>query len=103
MKVCLARALIHRPGNVVLDEPTNGLDVMTTRKVRELMFELKQRNITILFSSHLMHEVARLCDEIIIITSGKVVAQGTTAEIRSIAGEDDLEDAFVRLSEGDGP
>jgi len=103
MKVCLARALIHRPGNVVLDEPTNGLDVMTTRKVRELMLELKQRNITILFSSHLMHEVARLCDEIIIITSGKVVAQGTTSEIRSIAGEDNLEDAFVRLSEGDGP
>ena len=101
MKVCLARALIHRPGNVVLDEPTNGLDVMTTRKVRELMLELKMRDITVLFSSHLMHEVARLCDEIIIIAAGTVVAEGTTAEIRSIAGEDNLEDAFVRLSEGE--
>ena len=65
------------------------------------MLELKARDITVLFSSHLMHEVARLCDEIIIIAAGTVVAEGTTAEIRDIAGEDNLEDAFVRLSEGE--
>lgn len=99
MKVCLARALIHDPPNVLLDEPTNGLDVMTTRKVRELIEELKRRDITVLFSSHLMHEVSRLCDHIIIISEGTVVAEGTTEDIRTVAGEENLEDAFVKLVE----
>ena len=76
MKVCLARALIHSPDNIVLDEPTNGLDVMTTRKVRELINELRQLGLCVLFSSHIMHEVSRLCDEIVIIAEGQVVAQG---------------------------
>jgi sodium transport system ATP-binding protein len=99
MKVCLARALIHNPPNVLLDEPTNGLDVMTTRKVREMISELKNQNVTLLFSSHLMHEVARLCDHIVIISQGLVVANGSTDEIREIAKEDNLEDAFVKLVE----
>ncbi len=99
MKVCLARALIHSPDNIVLDEPTNGLDVMTTRKVRELINELKQLGLCVLFSSHIMHEVSRLCDEIVIIAEGQVVAQGVPDAIRESAGEDNLEDAFVILSE----
>jgi len=99
MKVCLARALIHDPPNVLLDEPTNGLDVMTTRKVREMIQELRKRDINVLFSSHLMHEVARLCDHIVIISAGQVVAHGTTEQISEAAGEDNLEEAFVKLVE----
>jgi sodium transport system ATP-binding protein len=83
----------------MLDEPTNGLDVMTTRTVRELIAELSTQQITVLFSSHLMHEVARLCDHIVIVSEGQVVAAGTTDEIRAAAGEQDLEDAFVKLVE----
>ena len=99
MKVCLARSLIHDPANVLLDEPTNGLDVMTTRTVREIISELKSRNVAVLFSSHLMHEVSRLCDHIIIVSEGSIVASGTTDEIRAAAGEDNLEEAFVKLVE----
>jgi len=99
MKVCLARSLVHNPSNILLDEPTNGLDVMTTRTVRELITTLRNDGKTVLFSSHLMHEVARLCDHIVIISNGLVVANGTTDEIRQIAGEDNLEDAFVKLVE----
>ncbi|MBT6791830.1 MAG: ATP-binding cassette domain-containing protein [Gammaproteobacteria bacterium] len=99
MKVCLARALIHNPRHVVLDEPTNGLDVMTTRKVRELIAELKTLGLCVLFSSHLMYEVAKLCDDIVIIAEGRVVAVGSPEEIRAAAGVDNLEDAFVLLSE----
>jgi len=99
MKVCLARALVHEPPNVLLDEPTNGLDVMTTRTVRDMIGELRRQNITVLFSSHLMHEVARLCDHIVIISEGIVVAHGTTDEIRTAAQEENLEDAFVKLVE----
>ena len=99
MKVCLARSLIHDPANVLLDEPTNGLDVMTTRTVREIISELKSRNKAVLFSSHLMHEVSRLCDHIIIVSEGSIVASGTTDEIRAAAGEDNLEEAFVKLVE----
>jgi sodium transport system ATP-binding protein len=100
MKVCLARSLIHDPPNVLLDEPTNGLDVMTTRTVREIISELKQRDIAVLFSSHLMHEVSRLCDHIIIVSEGSIVARGSNDEIRAVAQEDNLEDAFVKLVEG---
>ena len=100
MKVCLARAMVHEPQNILLDEPTNGLDVMTTRTVREIIIELKTRGVTVLFSSHLMHEVNRLCDHIVIISSGKVVSSGTADEIRAAAGDDNLEEAFVKLVEG---
>lgn len=98
-KVCLAKCLVHDPPNVLLDEPTNGLDVMTTRIVRNLIGELRGLGITVLFSSHLMHEVARLCDHIVIISMGKLVVEGTTDRIRDVANESDLEDAFVKLSE----
>jgi sodium transport system ATP-binding protein len=98
-KVCMAQCLVHNPANVILDEPTNGLDVMTTRVVRDVVRELKGMGITVLFSSHLMHEVARLCDKIVIVSMGEVVADGSTDMIRSLAGEEDLEDAFVKLVE----
>jgi len=99
MKVCLARALVHNPPNLILDEPTNGLDVMTTRTVRDLIAELRGENVTVLFSSHMMYEVSKLCDHIVIISEGIVVANGTTDEIRAAAGEENLEDAFVKLVE----
>ena len=98
-KVCLARALIHDPPNVLLDEPTNGLDVMTTKSVRDLISELKNRNICVTFSSHMMHEVARLCDHIVIISEGTVVTAGSAEEIRGTAKEDNLEEAFIKLVE----
>lgn len=98
-KVCLARALIHEPRNVLLDEPTNGLDVMTARTVRELIQELKLQGVSVLFSSHVMHEVSRLCDQIVIISEGTVVARGTTDEIREKSGEENLEEAFIKLVE----
>jgi|TARA_Y100000310_G_scaffold345323_1_gene463782 sodium transport system ATP-binding protein len=100
MKVCLARAMVHQPSNVLLDEPTSGLDVMSTRTVRELIDKLRQENKMVLFSSHLMHEVSSLCDQIVIISSGKVVAKGTPDQIREISGQQDLEEAFVTLTEG---
>ena len=99
MKVCLARALVHQPSNVLLDEPTNGLDVMSTRTVREMINTLKHENKAVLFSSHVMHEVSTLCDRIVVVSSGRVVAQGTPDEIRHKTGKSDLEEAFVALTE----
>ena len=86
---------------MILDEPTNGLDVMTTRALRELVKRLKAEGRTVMFSSHIMQEVAALCDEIIIISKGRVTAQGTTSELLSMSGKDNLEDAFVALAEID--
>lgn len=97
-RVLLARALVHEPGNVLLDEPTNGLDVMSTRRMRELIRELRARGCAVLFSSHIMQEVSLLCDRIVIIAAGRVVAAGPPDTIRETAGCDDLEDAFVRLT-----
>ncbi len=99
MKVAIARALIHEPSNVILDEPTNGLDVMSTRASRELVKRLKAEGRTVLFSSHVMQEVAALCDEIVIISRGRVTAQGTRDELLAQSGKNNLEDAFVALSE----
>jgi sodium transport system ATP-binding protein len=95
-KVALARALVHKPRNLLLDEPTNGLDVMATRALRELILRLKGEGICVLFSSHIMQEVAALCDEIVIIGGGRVVAAGTPDELRRRTGEQGLEDAFVK-------
>lgn len=95
-KVALARALVHQPPNVVLDEPTNGLDVMATRALREVIRRLRDDGHCVLFSSHIMQEVAALCDNIIIIAHGRVVAQGSPEEIREQTGESDLEEAFVK-------
>jgi len=94
-KVALARALVHDPHNVVLDEPTNGLDVMATRSLRDIIRGLKAAGRCVLFSSHIMQEVAALCDDIVIIAAGQVAIRGTADEIRAQTGADDLEDAFV--------
>jgi sodium transport system ATP-binding protein len=96
-KTAIARALVHDPKNVILDEPTNGLDVMTTRGLRSFLKELRGEGRCVIFSSHIMQEVAALCDRIVIIASGRVTAQGTPDELRAQAGEDNLEDAFVKL------
>ena len=95
-KVSLARALVHGPRNVILDEPSNGLDVMATRALRELIRDLRRAGKCVLFSSHVMQEVAALCDEIVIISSGKVAVHDTPDGIRNVTGKDDLEEAFVK-------
>lgn len=97
VKTALARALVHRPRNVLLDEPTNGLDVMAVRALRRLLRQLRDRGHCILLSSHVMQEVAALCDTVIVIAHGKVAAQGTPEELRQQARAQSLEEAFVRL------
>jgi sodium transport system ATP-binding protein len=97
MKVGLARALVHGPGNFVLDEPTRGLDVMSTRNLRALLRELREEGRCILFSSHVMQEVAMLCDRVVIIRDGQLCAQGSPEELCERAGESQLEEAFLKL------
>jgi sodium transport system ATP-binding protein len=96
-KVALARALVHDPQNVILDEPTNGLDVMSTRTVRQVVRTLRDKGRCILFSSHVMQEVSVLCDRIVVMASGKVIAQGSSEDLLVLAGKKTLEDAFVHL------
>ena len=96
-KTAIARALVHDPKNVILDEPTNGLDVMTTRGLREFLKQLRAEGRCVIFSSHIMQEVAALCDRIVIIAKGQVVAEGSADELREQTGEDNLEDAFVKV------
>jgi sodium transport system ATP-binding protein len=96
-KTAIARALVHDPKNVILDEPTNGLDVMTTRGLRDFLRQLRAEGRCVIFSSHIMQEVAALCDRIVVIAHGKVMAQGSPDELRAQTGESNLEDAFVRL------
>ena len=95
-KVALARALVHDPQNIILDEPTNGLDVMATRSLRELILKLKAAGRCVLFSSHVMQEVSALCDDIVIIANGRVAINDSADGIRTRTGCDNLEDAFVR-------
>ena len=97
VKTAIARALVHGPKNVLLDEPTNGLDVMATRNLREFLRGLKATGRCVLLSTHLMQEVAALCDRIVIIAHGRVVADGTAEELRALAGEPHLEDAFMKI------
>ena len=97
VKTAIARALIHDPKNVILDEPTNGLDVMATRAMRQFLLHLKSENRCVLFSSHIMQEVAALCDRIVVIAKGKVVADESPDALRAQTGEANLEDAFVKL------
>ena len=97
IKVALARALVHGPGNVVLDEPTNGLDVMAIRSLREMLLALKQQGCCVLFSSHVMQEVAALCDRVVIIGHGRVLADETVQAIRERSGSATLEEAFLRV------
>ena len=97
VKTALARALVHRPQNVLLDEPTNGLDVMAVRTLRRLLGRLRDEGHCVLFSSHVMQEVGALCDAVVVIAHGTVVASGTPEELRERTGAGNLEDAFVRL------
>ncbi len=97
VKTAIARALVHDPRNVILDEPTNGLDVMATRGLRAFMRKLRAEGRCVLFSSHIMQEVALLCDRIVVIAAGRVVADETPDALRQQTGEANLEDAFVKL------
>jgi len=97
MKVAIARALVHDPATIMLDEPTSGLDVMSIRGLREQLFALRAAGKCILLSTHVMQEVALLCDRIVILGHGRVQAVGTGAELLARTGEASLEDAFVRL------
>lgn len=97
-KTAIARALVHDPRNVILDEPTNGLDVMTTRGLRGFLKQLRDEGRCVIFSSHIMQEVAALCDRIVVIAHGEVKAIGTPDELRTLTGEDDLENVFVQLA-----
>ena len=96
-KTAIARALVHDPRNVILDEPTNGLDVMTTRAMRDFLRGLRDEGRCVIFSSHIMQEVAALCDRIVIVAKGQVVAAGSADQLREQTGEDNLEDAFVKV------
>jgi len=96
-KVALCRALVHDPKNVVLDEPTNGLDVMSTRAVRTLIRKLREQDRCVVFSSHVMQEVAALCDRIVVVARGRVVEEGTAAELLARSGKESLEEAFVSI------
>lgn len=98
MKVALARALIHDPQHLMLDEPTNGLDVLSTRALRRLLGHLRSEGKCIVLSSHIMQEVEQLADRLVIVAHGRSVAHGTAAEIRQRAGAASLEDAFVALA-----
>jgi sodium transport system ATP-binding protein len=98
VKVALGRALVHDPANLLLDEPTNGLDVQGTRAVRALIRQLRSAGKCVLFSSHIMQEVAALCDTIVIISGGRIAARGTPDELREQTGHPSLEDAFVALT-----
>jgi sodium transport system ATP-binding protein len=95
VKVAIARALVQRPPNVILDEPTSGLDVPSTRSMREFIKRLRDEGAAVLFSSHIMQEVSALCDHIVVMSGGRVVASGTADELRSATGKESLEDAFV--------
>jgi sodium transport system ATP-binding protein len=95
LKVAIARALIHQPQNILLDEPTNGLDVMSTRAMRTIIRRFRDQGKCVLFSSHVMQEIAALCDTIIVIAHGRVVADGSPEALKQSTGQANLEDAFV--------
>jgi sodium transport system ATP-binding protein len=97
VKTAIARALVHDPRNVLLDEPTNGLDVMATRAMRRFMHQLKDEGRCVLFSSHIMQEVAALCDRIVVIAHGRVVADEAPAALLEQTGQTSLEEAFVKI------
>ncbi len=97
LKVAIARTLVHNPQNVLLDEPTNGLDVMSTRAMRQFILRLREEGKCVLFTSHIMQEVAALCDQIVIISQGTVSANGSPDDLRKQTGKENLEDAFVAV------
>ena len=95
LKVAFARALVHKPGNVLLDEPTNGLDVLSLRAAREIIRRVRDEGRCVLFSSHVMQEVAALCDHVVVIAQGRVAADGSPDALLAATGAASLEDAFV--------
>lgn len=97
LKVAIARALVHDPGNILLDEPTNGLDVKSTRAMRQFVRKLRDDGKCVILTSHIMQEVSALCDQIIIISNGMIAAQGTPDELLQKTGKDNLEDAFIEI------
>ncbi len=97
VKVAIARAMIHEPQTVLMDEPSNGLDVMSTRALREYILDLKKKGHSVVLSTHIMQEVAALCDRIVIIANGEIAADGTAEQLLERSGRDTLEDAFVAL------
>jgi sodium transport system ATP-binding protein len=97
LKTALARAMVHDPPNLLLDEPTNGLDVMSTRKLRDFLRGLKQQGRCVLFSTHVMQEVTALCDRVVVIANGAVVADGEPEALRAQAQAPNLEEAFMRI------
>jgi sodium transport system ATP-binding protein len=97
VKVAIARAMVHEPQTVLMDEPSNGLDVMSTRALRDYIRKLRAEGRSVVLSTHIMQEVAALCDRIVIIAQGKVAADGTASELLERSGCDSLEDAFVKL------
>jgi sodium transport system ATP-binding protein len=104
MKTALVRALVHDPANIILDEPTNGLDVLATRALRESLRWLRTPaggGKCIVFSTHIMQEVERLCDSVVVVADGRTVASGTVPELLERTGETDFEEAFVKLAFGD--
>jgi sodium transport system ATP-binding protein len=101
MKTALARALVHDPANIVLDEPTNGLDVLATRALREALRFLKSPqggSKCIVFSTHIMPEVQQLCEHVVVMAKGRSVAEGTVEELLAQTGQTQFEDAFVKLA-----
>jgi sodium transport system ATP-binding protein len=99
MKTALARALIHDPPNLVLDEPTNGLDVLATRALRDVLRRLRdEHGKCIVLATHIMQEVERLCDHVVVVAQGRTVAEGTVAELKARAAQADFEEAFVALA-----
>ncbi len=101
MKVALARALVHNPHNVLLDEPTNGLDVVGARAVRDLIRRIRDEGRCVLFSSHIMSEVEQLCDKLVVIGHGVVLADGSVDELRQRTGKHSLEEAFIQATESE--
>ena len=98
--MALGCAIVHDPGHVVLDEPTNGLDVRTVRALRGWLRELRDRGVCVLFSSHVLGEVEELCDRVVVLAHGSVVTEGATSDVwRRGAPRGSLEDAFVSLTE----
>ena len=101
MKTALARALVHDPSHIILDEPTNGLDVLATRALREALRRLRdEHRKCIVFSTHIMQEVERLCDHVVVVAQGRTVAAGTRDELAHLTGESDFEETFVKLAYG---
>jgi sodium transport system ATP-binding protein len=103
LKVALARALIHDPPNILLDEPTNGLDIASSRAMRDLIRGLRAEGRCLVFCSHIMSEVAALCDRLVVLAGGRVVAQGTPEELRSRTGRSEMEDLFLALTRAQEP